>query len=224
MTVKQLTESAMARHFEEFLRSKRPANALPHFNLILKEVICKQGIPDFIATTGTKPRKEYLKIIHNVFHASTESSAKVLAVLKYAAPRTEDYVMRTSGLSRRTVKRIIRKLVNKGIAVKKYNTYLLSPKWKLGPMEFWAFELKLNDWKRALFQALQYKAFADRVIIVFPSNKEKILRHNIEKFKKLKVGVMIFDLESKMFEILLQPMKSGPLSRDHRFFAFSKVH
>lgn len=214
----------MARNFEDFLRNKKSTGLFPRFNIVLKEVMCKQGIPDFIATTGTMPQKQYLKIMRNIFRNSTESSARILSVLKYAAPRTENYIIRTSGLSQKTVRRILNKFTHASIVLKKHNAYILSSKWNLGSMEFWAFELKLNDWKRALFQALQYKAFADRVIIVFPKNKETVLRQNIEKFKMLKVGVMVFDLETKKSKILLKPLKSGPLSRDHRFFAFSKIH
>ncbi len=90
-------------------------------------------------------------------------------------------------------------------------------------MEFWAFELKINNWKRALFQALRYKTFASRIMIVFPMNKEKLIAKNVDKFNKLKLGIMLFNAYDKSYKILVRPPKTHPSSRMHHLFMLTKI-
>lgn len=223
MKKKKITESVLARSFEKALNKRTHFGEFPRFKLIYKEVSCQQGIADFIATTGPIPsRKLVNKSIKD--SRSTESSARILSLLRFSSPRTKTYITKKSGLTSKTVSRVLKTLLDGGyIRRKEKDLYFLAPAFKRRPSEFWAFELKLNDWKRALFQALQYKAFANRVMLVFPPEREKILNANISKFEKMKIGVMIFDAKSQEYVLLVRPAKNKPASRAHNLFLFSKV-
>ena len=89
--------------------------------------------------------------------------------------------------------------------------------------DIWAFELKLADWRRAIFQALQYKAFASYSVTVFPLEKEKILQDNIDVFKELNIGLMLLDIETSKSKWLNRPKKSKPISRWQKLYVFFKV-
>lgn len=89
--------------------------------------------------------------------------------------------------------------------------------------EIWAFELKLADWKRAIFQASQYKAFASYSVAVFPAEKENIIRENIQSFKKLNIGVLIFDLKNKKSKWLSRSKKSKPVSKWQMVYILLKL-
>jgi hypothetical protein len=63
-------------------------------------------------------------------------------------------------------------------------------------LELWAYELKLRDWKRALYQALRYRKFASRVCVVMPPNAKHLLQQNSGLFRRLGVGALVFDPDS----------------------------
>jgi len=223
MIKKKITESMLAEAFEKALHDKNHFNGFPVFKLICKEMPCQQGIADFIATTGPIPSLNLMNKATENLH-STESSARIMSLLCFSSPRTKKYIIKKSGLTSKTVSKILKSLLSKGyISKKKSDMHYLASALKQGPSEFWAFELKLNDWKRALFQALQYKAFANRVMLVFPPEKERILKNNIDKFKRMKVGVMTFDIKTRSYKMLLKPRKNKPASRAHNLFLFSKM-
>jgi len=56
-----------------------------------------------------------------------------------------------------------------------------------------AFEMKLDDWKRALHQAYRYSYFADHVIVVLPMNKITAAYNNLDLFKDLDIGLWSLD-------------------------------
>lgn len=220
---RNLSESFLATVFEDYLRNKC-FKEFPKFKLIAREIICRQGVADFITITGHSLKKKYFAKINHVFDGSTESYIKVFSLLRHFIPRNEKFIAENSGLSLKTIKNILTNLRHKRAILELPNGFfILSPRWRMKSMELWAFELKISNWKRALFQSLQYRAFADRLIIVFPAEKENLIRKNIEQFKKFKVGVMIFDALKEKYKILLKPIKNKPASKAHRIFALSRL-
>lgn len=216
----KLTEELLAVEFEKMLISNS-INQFPKFNSVFREVSCFQGIPDFIAISG-----ENIDLIEysSSKELSIDSSSLILSLLKKKAPRSEEFLVRSSGLAPQTITKILVALKKSNIvSVTNSGGYFLGPNYKKPNVELWAFELKLENWKRALFQALQYKAFANRVIIVFPSNKAKLLKRNLEIFRTLKIGVMTLDVKDRSFEIILKPYKLKPSSNYHNLFALSRI-
>lgn len=60
-----------------------------------------------------------------------------------------------------------------------------------------AFEIKLVNWRRGMSQAHRYRYFADATILVLPKNIIENAISYLETFKKIKVGLWAFDMNSK---------------------------
>lgn len=217
-----LSEEKMADVFEVVLRNHQQDKWLPHFQSVFREISCQQGIPDFITISSS--HNIDLKALFGESSVSIESCSAVISLLKMKAPRTTKYISTCTGLKIESVKRILKQLENEEFVKSiNSNSYVLGPKWSLPDMELWAFELKLDNWRRALFQALQYKAFANRVVVVFPESKGRILKKNIEIFNKLNIGIMTFDFETSSYNVILKPTKSSPSSKKHNLFALGQI-
>lgn len=221
--MEKMSEFKMANAFETLLNSKEGIKGFPDFYSTFREVACQQGVADFIAITGNNIKE----LSNNFFESDTVSLniySLVISLLKLRSPRTEDFIVNSSGLARNTVRKALKELEESGTIYKtEKGSIMLSPSWELPKLELWAFELKLKDWKRALFQTLQYKAFANRVVIVFPENKEAIINKNLDIFKKLEVGVMLFNIANSSYKVLLKPHRINPSSKRHSLFALGKI-
>ena len=61
-----------------------------------------------------------------------------------------------------------------------------------------AIEMKLSNWKRALYQAFIYTNFANKSYIAMPENKQETILKNIDEFTKWGIGVLIVDSNNKV--------------------------
>lgn len=222
MSKQFVTESVMADAFGECLRSGVFAS-FPSFDSVYREVVCQQGIADFITTVNIRSQAPNIDKIDSLQRAS-ETSIRILSLLKRASPRSMEHLIKKSGLTDQTVMRALSHLMADGMITKTDSgNYLLSNAWYMHPVQLWAFELKLTDWRRALFQALQCKAFATCVVTVFPMERRKLLELHLDKFRTMRVGVMLFDTYTHDYHVLLRPLKSRPASHMHYLYAFSQI-
>jgi hypothetical protein len=90
-------------------------------------------------------------------------------------------------------------------------------------MHVWAFELKLKNWKRALYQAFRCKSFADWVFVVLPSEKRSLALKNVDLFRSLDVGLCVFDLSSSQVEQLHVPEQNKRFFKPYREFAVDRL-
>jgi hypothetical protein len=75
-----------------------------------------------------------------------------------------------------------------------------------------AFEIKVSDWRKALLQAQRYRYFADRSIVVVPTNvAQKAIKH-IEAFKASRVGLWGIDDDANRIVKYYTPIGTSPLS------------
>ncbi len=116
-----------------------------------------------------------------------------------------------------------KELIDVGLIIQSGNLYYLSGQSKSEVGDIWAFELKLSNWKRAIFQALQYKAFANYSVIVFPIEKEKLLLNNLETFRNLNIGVLLFDIKNQKSQWLVHPKKEKPISKSQTIYLLYKI-
>lgn len=212
------SELDMANAFEIALR-KKLIKGVPEFDVLYREVTCQQGIPDFIGL----PSEENIINCDFSLLSSVESSSMILSFLKYHSGRKKAYIREKTGLSDGTLNKTLKELIANNFIVESDNLYYLSPSVAPENNNIWAFELKLSNWKRALFQSLQNKAFANYSIAVFPMEKEKILHQNIAVFTNLNVGVLLFDFSSGNSKWLRQPKKERALSKWQTLFLLGKV-
>lgn len=214
----EYSEYEMAGAFEEAIKTSS-IRGLPSFMLIMREVPCQQGIPDFVALTSATFISEH--DFSNL--SSTECSSIVLSLLKHKAGRKRQYIKEKSNISDATLNRVLKELQNNGLICEKDGLYYLSMNSVTINDNVWAFELKLSNWKRAMFQALQNKAFANYSVVVFPFEREKVLQQNISLFDSLNVGVLLFESKTKKSKWLKRPRKEKSISKWQTLFLLGKV-
>lgn len=214
----KLTELEMANSFEHALKALS-IKGVPDFDILYREVVCQQGIPDFVGLSSASLIQRY--DFSNL--TATESCSVILSILKRNSGRRKEYIKEKTALSDATLNRALKELLSNGLIVERKNLYFLSVNEDLKKNSIWAFELKLSNWKRALFQALQYKAFANYVAIVLPYEKENILKQNLSTFIALNVGVLLFDYKTEKSKWLRRPQKEHSISKWQTLFFLGKI-
>ena len=214
----EFTELEMANAFEHALKASL-VKGIPNFDILYREVSCQQGIPDFVGLSSAVLIQNY--DFSNL--TATESCSIIMSILKRNSGRRKEYIKEKTALSDATLNRALKELLFNGLVVEKNNLYFLSINGNSQKDSIWAFELKLSNWKRALFQALQYKAFANYVAVVLPYERENILRKNLSTFITLNVGVLLFDPKSQKSKWLRRPKKEASISKWQTLFLLGKI-
>lgn len=212
-------ENEMADSFQGLLSSPDGLPGIGTFDEIYREIDCRQGRPDFI----TLRKKGSSTELNSYEHVGLVGSY-LLSLLKPAAPRTLKYLLREAEYSASSVKKSLAFLEKSGfIEQTPKGSYILGSAAELLKPEVWAFELKLSDSKRAVFQAQQFKAFAERAIIVVPPSQAKNYNRFRESMNRWGIGLASFDPHSGVFILLKNPRKTRPFSREHRMYAISQL-
>ncbi len=68
-----------------------------------------------------------------------------------------------------------------------------------------AFEMKLNNWKRALQQAYRYTYFADQSIVVLPVSCLERVEPARAVFERLNIGLWVLDPKQKQIKKIITP-------------------
>lgn len=214
----KISEFDMAKSFAETLKEKRISRQ-QNYDYIFQEVVCQQGIADFVCinTNGLFEKYKFGKV------SSMENCSQILSLLKLNTGRTYSFIEQQTGLPTSTLHRTIKEIINYGYVREDSNLLYRCIPDISSKTTTWAFELKLSNWKRALFQALQYKAFANYSVVVFPYDKQNVLKKNLHFFKNLNVGILLFDALEKQSKWLFYPRKETPISRWHSFFLLGRI-
>ena len=213
------TESEMADAFQRLLSSPDGLPGIGTFDGIYRDINCRQGRPDFI----TLRRKGNPIELNTFYHVGLVGSC-ILSLLKPAAPRTLQYLTIEAEYTEASIRKSLAFLEKLGyIERTSKGSYILGSSSVLLKPEVWAFELKLNDSKRAVFQAQQCKAFAEIVIIVVPPNQTKNYNRFRESMTRWGIGLASFDPFTGIFDILKRPRKAKPFSGEHRMYAISQM-
>lgn len=218
-TVFGFNENEMADAFQGLLSSPGGLPGIGTFDEIYREIDCRQGRPDFITLRNNSSSLDL-----NSFEHVGLVGAYLLSLLKPAAPRTLQYLLQETEYSVSSVKKSLAFLEELGFIEQTPNgSYILGSAEELLKPEVWAFELKLSDSKRAVFQAQQCKAFAERVIIVVPPSQGENYNRFRESMTRWGIGLASFDPHSSIFILLKNPRKTKPFSREHRMYAISQM-
>ena len=209
----------MAGRFEELLASPEGLPGLGPFDAVYREVQCRQGQPDFIAlrTRGEAPATCPMAHIGLV-------GSSLLSRLKPAAPRTLEHLIRESEFSPNSTMRSLVALESSGLVkATPTGSYVLGESAPKPDTEIWAFELKLKDARRAVFQAQQARAYADRVFVVVPPSQVKSYGRFQETLMRWRIGLASFEPGSAAFSVSTGSRRTGALSMKDRFYALSKA-
>ncbi|HBJ35658.1 MAG TPA: hypothetical protein DDZ51_13120 [Planctomycetaceae bacterium] len=137
--------------------------------------------------------------------------SRILTNLKRIESTCETTLLDRTGVSRSTLRRFISQLSDFGlIAIKKDGKYVLDSRWHIPKVEIVAFEFKLNDWRRAFYQATRYRTFAHRVFVVMPSYVVQRIGPAHDSFRTQNIGLISYDESGA--KRLLPSLKRKPKS------------
>jgi len=201
--------------FERVLKASL-IKELPAFERVFREL---QGSADFVGF----PHEKLIGTYDFSKLSSLEHGSLVLSILKYNSGRTKDYIKERTGITDTALNRALRELKANDFLVKKKNLYFLSKSFVQESDNIWAFDLKAPNWKRALQQATLYKAFANYVVAVRPSDEEEALQEKLELFAELNVGLLLFNPQSLEYKWLRRPLKDNALSKWQKLFFLGRL-
>lgn len=183
---------------------------------------CSDGRADWVwaRSRGKWPNswcEETLRVVQN------PTCSRILSNLKRSSPRTQDFLRNRLSVSQPTFARAIRDLVDVKLVRQKSNDiFLLAAKADIPDVEICAFEFKLEDWKRALFQATRYRSFAHRVYVVLPASVISRTEKLWDSFRRQNIGLLSHDPEKGSKRILLS-RKNEPRSRSNYYQALGMI-
>lgn len=214
------SEKRMADAFMRLLQSYEGLPGIGNFDGVYREVTCCPGRPDFIALRCKSSQR-----VVPLPKATGFAGASILSLLKPRSPRTMQYLIENSEFSAGTIKRSLRQLVGSGhINITDTGSYIMGAASGQFDIEIWTFELKLDNPKRAVFQAQQSRAFAARSIIVVPPNQARNYERYFDTIKRWSIGLATFDYLSRSFLLKISPRKSHAFSRQHQIYAIAQLH
>lgn len=212
------SEEDMAQAFERLLLSENGLPSVGGFNAVYREISCQQGRPDFIALryTSSSGEGEHMSVRGLVDPA-------ILQNLKHKAPRTLDYLAGKLEFSRDSILKSLRYLIEKGYVEQfRSRSYRLAER-NLEKPEIWTFELKLNNPKKAVFQAQQSRAYAERAIIVVPPGQEKNYKRFEVTMQRWHLGLAIYDPLTGVFRFVRKGKRSRALSTAQQIYTLSQL-
>jgi len=213
------SEEDMAQAFQRLLLSENGLPSVGVFGAIYREITCQQGRPDFIALryTCSSGEGEHMKV-HGLVGPA------ILQRLKPAAPRTIDYLVTKLEFGRDSIRKSLRHLIERGYVEQlESSAYRLADVNNLQTPEIWTFELKLNNPKKAVFQAQQSRTYAERAIIVVPPGQEKNYIRFEVTMQRWHIGLATFDPLTGIFRFVRKGRKSRALSPAHQIYTLSQL-
>ena len=78
--------------------------------------------------------------------------------------------------------------------------------------EICVFELKLEKWQRAVYQATQYRAAAHRVAIVMPSEAIRRVESEIRHLRTFEIGLLSLDTQTGALRNILLFVAACPIA------------
>lgn len=218
-----MTEASLSVGFVNWLKHHSKTGSFPVFRDVFSEIECGQGIPDLIGVPcDWKPSP--VPWSSGSSKVSLKAVSSVLALFAGRRSHTSAYVMAHSGLSEELNDQVVRVLCTAGLIAKSTPDSLkLDCDLSWMESDLWAFELKIHDWRRALFQSLQYRTFASYEVVIMPSSKKSAIARKLEYFESAGIGVVLFDNQSNHEEVLVRARRNRPTSRQQRVFTMYKL-
>lgn len=190
---------------------------------LIAEFASKQGRPDFVGASHKLSRKMFQAGCHLESALRSGPVTRIFSELKPNAPRTRAYLEQVTGLPDSVVAQILKNLCSKGLIRSANNSSYVLPTFLTSrAIEFWAFELKMDNWKRALYQALQYQAFAHRVTVVLSEKSHKRVTRNLEAFRSKGIGVLLLNESNGELVPLCKARRMKPKSALHYYYALGR--
>ncbi|MFD1953194.1 hypothetical protein ACFSL6_03130 [Paenibacillus thailandensis] len=208
-------ESTLINSFEDFLiqRSKKKTP------IILRELDCWQGRADVVAAF-LSPHWMLPEGAEEIL--SRLGPAQVLSVLYQKKRQKLNTIVMLSGLSETTVRRHLKELIEGGLIQQHaQDTFTIHPFVNIPRITFHAYEAKLHNWKRALYQAINYLGFAQYSSVVMPERYIKPALENLEHFRINGIGLV--SVSNKNYTVILKPRKNRPRKKAFHLVGIGKT-
>ena len=179
---------------------------IPTFQKLYREIPCRQGVADFIGL-----EKESPSIVPD--NCSLLSGSNIISILLDKAS-TEQELIKKTGYGLSTIRKIINAALKENkIELNKKGQYSLSRQTKetlnsIYWSNLWAFELKLHNWLRAVFQAAQYLPFSSHSIVVMPFGKKEITEVQKNAFISMGIGLLLYDATKSNYKWIVLPKEN----------------
>ena len=185
---------------------------------ILRELDCFQGVADVVTGTYNGYRL-FPKTGSAKLRLMSFSTAKVLAALSGKKTSHSQKIAASTALSESTVKRelqLLRRLqvVGSGPKGRIIVSHPIRPPFK----QIEAFEVKVKDWKSGIYQARNYKSFANKVSVALPLSRATRLRGKLDQFRRMRVGLVGITPTGDV-KWFLRPRYQKPISSARNFLA-----
>ena len=180
--------------------------------ILLREFDGPQGRPDLVdAHIHALPDFPDLEALAATL--SSPSKARILASLRYGANRSRRYLERVTGLSNSSLARHIRHLEAHGLVLGHRNsTVALGYPLPWSMVEIVTYEGKISDWRRALHQAIGYRAFSRSVRVVMPLSGAQRAKQFEKAFRNNGIGLIAVENDGSM-HVAIRSRKRRPASR-----------
>lgn len=208
------TENEMGDAFQVRASSKKGLPGIGCFWRVFREVDSWRGRPDFVCLQ--KEGNEEFPIRTNGLGLV---GATILASLNRSTGQTFEAIQQKTGYAESSVKQALTRLLAGGFIKKDRNEkFKVVPGQGLDDLETVAFELKLKNAKRALYQAQQYRCFADRVYVVVPPQLVGSFDKYQETMSLWGIGLASFDPIKKRFRVEIQSAGKKPKTKHQAFY------
>ena len=139
--------------------------------------------------------------------------SRILETLKPQAVRRKSLLHARSGVAAATFRRWLVALVESELVRDLGNgRYVLGPQFATPRIEICSFEFKLENWRRAFYQAKRYRTFSHRVFVVMPAKTVGRVNGAAEHFRRFNIGLIAHDANGVSEQVLLS-QKRAPISR-----------
>ncbi len=86
------------------------------------------------------------------------------------------------------------------------------------------YEVKIRDWKKAIKQAIRYKYYSNRVIVILPKKNVGTAKLNRNIFVELNIGLWAFDKDRNTLEKIFTPRFHKPLNYNAKQKVLSSIY
>lgn len=221
--VEFVNEESLTELFASVVWDTIPRKSGGKYPLVMREVDCNRGRADIVCAVFHDNSMDTHKASHYAVALSQLTKARILSWLSKSSPSTETYIQEMTGFGEKTIRKHLRGLIEMGLVEKTAaGLFRLAKSFTLPNVEIWSFEVKLVNWRRALYQALRYRGFSHNVVVVMPSDRLGPPKSNLMMFNTMNVGLVGMNSKGEA-KFLCRPKKGRPTSRELYLYGLGRV-
>lgn len=177
--------------------------------VVVHESTCSEGRADIVwGRFGKGWSPTHLRAHAALLQNPTAS--RILSTLRRRPAQARDQAYQRVGVTPPVFRKWLRALIEAKLVTATQDGRLRAiARNKFPSIEICAFELKLKNWQRALYQATRYRSFSDQAFVVMPTDSARTAYKHRETFRKANIGLVSHDASGKSI-VLIRPRKRAP--------------